>query len=401
MEILFPQRTQDADEALAALEAIPSGAPFAPERVAFVAAVSEAILTTPSFRAYPELMALAFWFRAAHLRVLAADWRGSRHPRGTVLHFAPANVDSVFIYSWFLSLLMGNRNVVRLSARTASPQIDALLEVLRQVGAALEHKDIASGSVVLTYGHDDVVTTELSARCDLRVIWGGDGAVAHLSAIPLPSHAAQVAFPDRFSLAVWQADAVSAADEAEFQRLLHRMFNDAFWFDQRACSSPRVLIWIGGEEAVKKAQQRFWPAFGAYIQERGYADQPAASLMRLTALMRLALMPGTIAQPFSVIEAAAHYPLRVPVLNLDVIHRTLHCGTGWFYELRRDRLDDVPPMLTEKDQTLAVYGFSEEAAVAFQTHLPHAAQRIVPTGEALAFDTVWDGIDLLKAFTQP
>ncbi|MFC6804089.1 acyl-CoA reductase [Deinococcus caeni] len=38
-------------------------------------------------------------------------------PRGLVFHVPPANVDTIFIYSWLMSVLAGNRNVIRLSSR--------------------------------------------------------------------------------------------------------------------------------------------------------------------------------------------------------------------------------------------------------------------------------------------
>ena len=40
-------------------------------------------------------------------------------PRGLVFHVPPANVDTIFVYSWALSALAGNPNVVRISSRSA------------------------------------------------------------------------------------------------------------------------------------------------------------------------------------------------------------------------------------------------------------------------------------------
>ncbi len=41
-------------------------------------------------------------------------------PRGNVFHVPPANVDTIFVYSWALSALAGNHNVVRISERSAA-----------------------------------------------------------------------------------------------------------------------------------------------------------------------------------------------------------------------------------------------------------------------------------------
>ena len=40
-------------------------------------------------------------------------------PRGNVFHLPPANVDTIFVYSWAISALAGNHNVVRISSRSA------------------------------------------------------------------------------------------------------------------------------------------------------------------------------------------------------------------------------------------------------------------------------------------
>ena len=81
-------------------------------------------------------------------------------PRGIVFHLPPANVDTIFVYSWALSALAGNSNVVRISARSAGAA-DAILEALNE---ALADADpvIAATQRMVTYGRDDAITAALS-----------------------------------------------------------------------------------------------------------------------------------------------------------------------------------------------------------------------------------------------
>ena len=50
-------------------------------------------------------------------------------PLGKTFHIAPSNVDTIFVYSWLISMLMGNINVIRISSRI-SEQIDCLIGLI-------------------------------------------------------------------------------------------------------------------------------------------------------------------------------------------------------------------------------------------------------------------------------
>ena len=102
----------------------PCLAPFAAETLEFGRRLSQRLLAAPEVRTYPDLASLGFWLRPAatqalrrHLDGLAGD--GVRRlPRGLALHIAPANVETLFVYSWWLSALCGNANLVRISERS-------------------------------------------------------------------------------------------------------------------------------------------------------------------------------------------------------------------------------------------------------------------------------------------
>ncbi|MEV0196481.1 acyl-CoA reductase [Nonomuraea sp. NPDC050691] len=84
-----------------------------------------------------------------------------RVPRGLVFHIAPANVDTVFVYSWALSALMGNRNVVRLSAR-AGVVAEVILHVMRE---ALDDADpvVRRTQRIVSYDHPEPVPSNSRA----------------------------------------------------------------------------------------------------------------------------------------------------------------------------------------------------------------------------------------------
>ena len=181
------------------------------EIIKFVAAFSRNILKHRSLRVHPEIIALASWFREKRVRKLAASYRAiSEHavlrPRGIAFHIAPANVDTIFVYSLFLSLLVGNRNVVKVSRRD-SEVVSQIIKIFREiVDTDPSFAFIRNYIVVVRYDNDIAVTREISTIADLRVIWGGDESVSAVRSVPLKPTASEVAFPNRFSFSMIVAD---------------------------------------------------------------------------------------------------------------------------------------------------------------------------------------------------
>src|SRR5205807_1177939 len=169
----------------------------------FLAGFAGRLLTPGGVRRFPELASLGFFLRRAEvtrtLGRLRGDGTGLRFPRGLVFHVPPANVDTIFVYSWALSALAGNRNVVRISPRAAGAA-ERALEALNEALAGA-HPAVGRTQRMVTYGHDDAVTAALSAACHLRVIWGGDRSVNEVRRHPLAPRARDLTFPDRTSFA--------------------------------------------------------------------------------------------------------------------------------------------------------------------------------------------------------
>lgn len=375
--------------------------PFNDAATGFVADLSRALLSDRSMRAFPELMALAHWFRAVKLTQLAESLLHSTAPgiplpKGLVFHLAPSNVDSVFIYSWLLSLLCGNANIVRISRR-ASEQIDAFVGVAERLLGQDHHAQTAATNVVLTYDHDASVSTAISAACQLRVVWGGDATVSQMRAIPLPPLSSELAFPNRFSLAVISSAAVKALSAVELADLGRRFYNDAFWFNQQACSSPRVIVWIGSPADTAAAKTRFWKALDTTVAQMKPVNAAGNVMNRLTATYRIAQSRSHAA----VVTAPATVPARIAAEDLRAEDRQYHQGNSLFIELERAAITSLPELLAPIDQTIATFGIGRDQWLRLLPALPpHAADRIVPIGSALEFNEVWDGQNLLRSFTR-
>jgi hypothetical protein len=391
-------------DVLRALRAAPAWHPFDSRAVEFVRRFSLKLLTATGIRQPPELAAMGHWFRGANLHQLAQRYAHDTADalvlrRGLAFHVAPSNVDSVFMYSWLLSLLAGNVNVVRVSQKASAAQT-FLISVLAKTLAEEVGAPVRGRIVLLTYPHDDAITGALSAACQVRVVWGEDATVRTLRAIPLPPTATEICFPDRFPACAIEAVALLALDEPALAQLASRFYNDAFWFAQQACSSPRLVAWVGSQECIDAARARFWPALEHELERRQPENSEAMSMARVAASFEYA---GTaLARPDGAVGLTPGQPLRLTLERpLNEAAKALHCGNGLFLELYLPELVELAAQLSDKEQTLAVHGFTRAQLQALALALPaRAVDRIAPIGEALSFAPVWDGQDLITVFSR-
>ncbi len=372
-------------------------APFADDSIELAQVVSSGLLSDADTRRFPELGALGFWLRKANLLRMADRWRagageGILHlPRGTVFHIAPANVDTIFVYSWFLSLLAGNRNIMRLSTRS-SPQVFALERVLKEALTRPRYAEIAKGTVICRYDRSDAVTQRLSAVCDTRIIWGGDASVTAIRSIPLKSSANEVAFPNRQGLAMIGARPFIEANPAVRAEMARAFALDSYVFGQAACSSPRVLCWVGVADA-DEARALFWPLLRDAVAKIDHGIDPAMLVTKRITADRLAISgdASTVSD-----DDPLMVRLGVPV-DVAIDHLRKGCDTvgGFFLETIVDEIGTLLDGLTSRTQTLVHWGLDREKVVSsLSARIPEGPLRVVPLGSALNFSHHWDGYDL-------
>jgi acyl-CoA reductase LuxC len=307
-------------------------------------------------------------------------------PVGRVLHLAPSNVDTLFVYSWALAFLCGNASVVRLS-QDSGAVVEALLRVLDAVASGDD--ELRATNRFVTYGHDDAITAALSAWCAHRVIWGGDETVAAIRPLPLPSHASERVFGSKYSFAVIDAERYLGAREDERTRVASGFFNDLFWFDQMACSSPQVVFWIGQPEVAGDAAVDFEATLQREVERRGFEPTVSSAVHRRTYAFGLAATAD--------VRVVLEHPgfVGVHVRDRAALDKNV-CGGGLVRHVPAAGLSEVLPFIDEGDQTVTHWGLDAEALRGFAALAGgRGLDRIVPIGEALAFDVVWDGFHLM------
>ncbi len=395
--ILAPSGDLEEFAAFLDLESRKLDAAFSPARIGALDALSQALLRHPELRRDAAAVALGFWLRRANLASLEQDFRRGRTnavivPAGLVFHVAPANVDTMFVYSWALAFLTGNTNIVRLTTQL-SPLMEHLLACIRQVGAA--RRGTLEGNWFVTYPHESTATALISAKCDLRIIWGGDETVARLRNVPLNPHAAERAFASKRSLSVIDAVNYLALSATERSKVAEGMALDIAPFGQMACSSPHVVYWLGTLDAVRVCKERFELDLDRALGAKGTEPEFAAAVRRLNFAFDAAAS-GRVAQ----INHRAYTTnlLSSPSAEPDQLP---HCGVGLLSHVACGRMEDIVAYLKSDHQTITYAGLSDDQ----RQHLAEAAgiagvDRVVPFGRALAFSPQWDGYDLWSDLTR-
>ena len=105
VKILFAhEKIKSLDGAIAHLNDCGVRSFFDERSILFIQNFSSMLLKYPGINKYPDLVALAYWFRRSNLHKLKESYHISnafiRLGRGISLHIAPSNGDTIVVYSF-------------------------------------------------------------------------------------------------------------------------------------------------------------------------------------------------------------------------------------------------------------------------------------------------------------
>lgn len=366
----------------------PAMAPFDDKAIAFLNALSVKLLKTG--KEYSDVATFAFWCRKAALMQEKAKYDANelRLGRGVVFHSTPSNVAVNFAFSFAAGLLAGNPNIVRLPAKDFA-QVDIICAAMRDTLEQMP--DMKPYVVMVKFPPVKEITDWFSAICTARVVWGGDATIAEIRKSPLPPRAVEITFADRHSILVLNADAVLLAED--IGRLARDFYNDTFFTDQNACTSPRIIVWTGKDKQA--AKDKFWNAVHALTAEK-YTLAPVWAVGKLAALYRAAADREVRLEP-----CADNFIYRVKVESLDDKLPDLKYNSGFFFEYDAENLAEIAPVCTNKCQTMTYYGIGKEEISNFiRSAAPKGIDRAVPMGKSMDFTLVWDGYDLIRELSR-
>jgi len=183
------------------------------------------------------------------------------------------------------------------------------------------------------------------------------------------------------------------ASHAERQAAAEGFYNDSYWFDQAACSSPRAVFWVGEDPG---AEEEFRTLLADVLKAKQHVTEPAMAVQKRVSAYGAAADGAVTAIEFDSGDGLATLELAGP----EALPREW-LGAGTFATARVGSLADLVPIVVRKDQTVSQFGFTEAELIEFVTALAgRGVDRVVPFGSALTFSAIWDGYDLLAEFSR-
>ncbi len=367
--------------------------PFSKKKLDVLNALSQKFLRSELAAEYPQIIVLGYWLRPASIKNFINEFEENLQkncvpaPKGIAFHLPPENVDTMFIYSWAISYLMGNANLVRLPTK-----LNKLSEwIIGVVTETLDKYDELETNIFCKYSYESGFNNLFSENCDVRVVWGGDKKISKVSELKLKPSANSINFPDRQSLCLIDSKKYENSNEKVKSEVAEKLFNDIFWFDQMGCGSPKAVIFFG----VLKNKDDLYKRLVNIVEKKNKIPETSVIISKFVNLNNIA-GKGLSSNSRSIKNVLNISEGKINKQIFDYFH-----GGGSLFHFEIASLDEISPLLSDKTQTISIFGLNEKnEKKLIDLMIKHGGLRVVDIGDALSFDKIWDGVDLFSALSK-
>lgn len=375
--------------------------PFADIVVDFLDDLSKSIMKDVNLKQYSDVITFAFWCRKSNILKIKVREEDNkiRLGRGLVFHIAPSNIPINFAFTFVFGLLSGNGNVVRMSSKKFE-QCDIVCRHINDVLNIEKYFILKKQNAIIKYEHNKEITDYYSSICDARVIWGGDKTIELIRESKLPIRSVEVVFADRYSYGVISLYSIKKATEDELRKLVQNFYNDTYLVDQNACSSPHMIFWLddmgGTSNERDDIKDLFWTRVYEYAKERYELTDKKVS-DKYTMLCEKMLENNNVTKIKRYDNIL--YIIRLSEIKECITRMRGFCGMFFEYEI--EDFKQVLKYDDKKIQTCLYYGIQKESLIEeIISKGIKGIDRIVPFGDSMSLDVIWDGVDIVKALSR-
>ena len=290
-------------------------------------------------------------------------------------------------------MLTGNSNIIKISSKNYD-QVKIICALINEL-LKNRYKKLNKFIKIIQYDNSqEKVTKEISQMSDARIIWGGDKTIEKIKKFEIKPNAVDISFADRYSICVINSKKFLSLRLEEKKLLVNKFYNDTFTLDQNGCSSPHLILWYGTN--LKKVKEIFWSLLANVVKKRYNLIESAA--VNKYMLLCKSLMQNNNIKDLKIYNNSL-YTLSIKKLRNDV---TNYRGQwGYFYQYQIKNLKELKKIDTKKIQTLTYFGFKKsELKKIILNYQLKGIDRIIPIGQALALDFIWDGYDIYSFLTR-
>ena len=373
-------------------------APFGNLEIDFLDTLSKILMYNNNARSFPDIISFAFWCRKKSIISLKnkLNTAETRMGLGCIFHITPSNVPVNFAYSFAFGLLTGNSNIVKLPSENFS-QTKIICNVISKIIKRNKFKIIGKKNYFFKYNSNETdITKDLSLKIDGRVVWGGDKTIEMVKNFKTKPRVKDIFFSDRYSFCIIKSDEIISSKAERIESFSNKFYNDTYFMDQNACSSPHLIIWYGSAKQNKLAKNKFWPELLKIVKKK-YSLEHTNAIDKYTSLCEDALKHNLCSGFYNYENLIYRVEIKKLNKNLDQLNNKF----GYFYEFECNNLKKIKNYITQKFQTLAYLGMDKKKLLDFVVKNGLAGiDRIVPIGSSHNIGFIWDGYNIDKQLTR-
>ena len=375
---------------------MPGEEPFSEKAISFLNALSIVLRKNAKTNLFPEIITFAFFSRKANLVQMKKVYypqNNMRIGRGVVFHISPSNMPLNFAYTLVSGILSGNLNIMRLPS-TKFEQVEIICQAIKTVSEKQKFELFSKRILLVRYDRQSAATEYFSSICDARIIWGGDSSIQEIQKNSLAPGVIDITFADKYSICVINAD--EYCHEQKPQKIAQEFYNDTYLFDQNACTSPHLIVWLGTKQNISSSKEIFWTSLYQIVKTT-YRLQEHAALDKLANFYKMSIHLEGISKT----EMPDNLLWRIEMDKLTPDIEKLRCNCGYFIEYSADSLFELSKIISKKTQTFACYGIQrEELMDIIRLKKQNGTANIVPIGKTSNFSLTWDGYNLIDSLSK-
>ena len=153
-------------------------------------------------------------------------------PIGVVGHFGPGNFAINAAYSWVAGFICGNTNIVRVSRKASSEDI----EIIEAISRILIEKKVRA--VFVMCEEADQTVKNISRVVDARVVWGSDEVIGKIRKMEVKARCRDLLFASSNSLCLFNIDLFEEQNLSHQDYIINALANDLFLADGAPCTAP-------------------------------------------------------------------------------------------------------------------------------------------------------------------
>lgn len=361
----------------------------------FLDKVSQEIIKNKKYSKYSDLATFAFYIRKKNLIKISKEYQNKDRiiGRGIAYHIPPSNIPINFAYSLVFGLLSGNNNIVRLPSKNFI-QINILCKIFYKILRNKKYLEFHKRICLIKYDRSDEISSELSKKADVRLIWGGDETINQFKKYPTSSRCVDLNFANRYSISIIDINKLSKISDYNLKNIANRFYNDSYTMDQKGCSSPQALIWIGSDK--KNIKDKFFDILSEIAKKKYDNDLP------VTNDKIASLSMAAIKSKIDFVSSYKNFNLvRIKLKKISKDIEKIHPHFGTFVEVDITSISLIDKIISKKLQTISYFGIDRKEIynLIFKYGIL-GVDRVVPIGRALDMNIEWDGYDIIKTLSR-